>query len=340
MARRILCVRLSAIGDVINTLPAVSALRRCEPEARIGFVVEDKAKDVVVGHPDIDEVFVFPKKRWRRALKTPWGFFRALREARAYVGKIRSRGYDVALDFQGTLKGALHSWLSGAAMRVGFSRGHAYECNQIFSTVQVTPPSRHMHRVEKFLCLLKPLGIKFDEPPYRLPEDAQARDKVDAFLRSISADGYVVFHPGTSQVGAEKRWPLERYGELARRVVDELRLGVVVTWGPDEIGLARDVRRHSGDRAVLSVRSETILVVAELLRRAKMYVGGDTGPMHLAAACGTPCVALFGPKDPALYRPYGPGHVVISKGVPSSMDEIQVDEVFRAMRSRLEGSRP
>jgi len=270
----------------------------------------------------------------------PAGFFRALREVGDYLRGIRSKRYQISLDFQGTLKGALHSWLSGAKTRVGFSRGHTYECNQLFSTVRVTPLSARIHRVEKFLSLLQPLGIRAGDPPYKLPQDAAAREKVDSFLRSVGANGYLVFHPGSSQVGQEKRWPLERYGELARLVVERLGLTVVVTWGPDELAMAKELCRLSGDRAIPSIRSETILVVAELLRRAKLYVGGDTGPMHLAAACGTPCVALFGPKDPTLYRPYGPGHVVISKGVPSTMDSIQVAEVFDAIREKLGARRP
>jgi lipopolysaccharide heptosyltransferase I len=335
MARRILLVRLSAIGDVINTLPAVAAIRSAEPDVRIGYVVEDKAKDVVVGHPDIDEVFVFPKKRWRREIKTPWGFFRALREARAYIARIRARRFDVSLDFQGTLKGALHSWLSGAKTRIGFARGHTYECNQLFSNVRVEPETRRLHRVDKFLSLLQPLGIDGGEGRYRLPEDPAARRKVEAFVDSVGGNGFLVFHPGTSDFAPEKRWGADRYGELARRVVEELGFAVVVTWGPGEEGLAGDVCRASGSRAVASPRSDSILMVAELLRRAKLYVGGDTGPMHLAAACGTPCIALFGPKDPAMYRPYGPGHVVISKGVPSSMESIGVEDVFAAIRARL-----
>lgn len=339
MGRNILVVRLSAIGDVINTLPAVAAIRSAEPEARIGFVVEDKAKDVVIGHPDIDEVFVFPKKRWRRAIKSPWGLFQALREVRAHIASIRASRFDVAIDFQGTLKGALHSWLSGAKTRIGFARGHAYECNHLFSNVRVVPATRRLHRVEKFLSLLEPLGIARREGSYRLPENRVSQGKVDAFVSSIGGNGFLVFHPGTSDFAPEKRWAPDRYGELARRVANELGLAVVVTWGPGEERLAAEVVRASGGQAVASPRTDSILMVAELLRRAKLYVGGDTGPMHLAAACGTPCVALFGPKDPAIYRPYGPGHVVISKGVPSSMDEIGVEEVFEAIRTQL-GLRP
>lgn len=343
MGRSILLIRLSAIGDVINTLPAVAAIRKAEPDARIGFVVEDKAKDVVVGHPDVDDVFIFPKKRWRRAIRTPWGLFQVLREVRAHISAIRGRRFDVALDFQGTLKGALHSWLSGAKMRVGFARGHTYECNQLFSNVRVAPATRRLHRVDKFLALLEPLGIQArkGEGVYRLPESPASRRTVDGFLASIGGNGFLVFHPGTSDFAPEKRWLTDRYGELARRVTVDLGLGVVVTWGPGEERLAEEVVRASGGRAVASPRSESILMVAELLRRAKLYVGGDTGPMHLAAACGTPCIALFGPKDPAIYRPYGSGHVVISKGVPSSMESIGVEDVFQAIRTRLGlGQRP
>lgn len=342
MPRRILFVRLSAIGDVINALPAVAALRRAEPDAVIDFAVEDKAKDVVLGHPLIDRVVVFPKKRWNRAIRTPAGFFRALREAGDYVRDLRTRRYDVSIDCQGTLKGALHSFLSGAPMRIGFTRKHSYEANTWFSTIQVEPPAGRPHRVEKFLSLLRPLGLDGTGAAYALPEDAESRARVRAYLEEAGIDGYVILHPGTSDFAPEKRWPAERYGELAQRVVSELGLRVLVTWGPGERPLADAVCRRSGGQALRAPQTRSLMELAELIRRARAFVSADTGPMHLAAACGTPCVALFGPKDPALYGPYGTGHTVITKGrdgAPAPMESIAVEEVFGALSERLRTAR-
>jgi ADP-heptose:LPS heptosyltransferase len=181
--------------------------------------------------------------------------------------------------------------------------------------------------------------MKKDGACYRLPENPKSRERVDRFLARTGANGYVVIHPGTSGFAVEKRWDTDRFGELARRIVDESELRVFVTWGPDERGMAEEVSARSGGRAVPALATGSLLDLAELIRRASLFVSGDTGPMHLAAACGTPCIALFGPKDPEIYRPYGEGHLVIHKGrngEPVSMDSISVDEVFEAVQERLQ----
>lgn len=309
---RILLIRLSAIGDVINTLPAVSAIRRAYPDAYLAFAVEDKAKDVIMGHPDIDRVFVFPRKRWSRnpRLHEMWGYLRSIRAER----------FDVSLDFQGNLKGAVHTMAGGAPRRIGFARGHCYEMNYLFTNVHVEPPGRRIHRVRKFASLLGGLGISPEPGPYRIPRTDEAVRRVDTFLRASNVDGYVIVHPGTSEFGKEKRWPPERFARLVERIRRELRMEVIATWGPGERALAESIG------GILSMKT-TLMDLAELARRAKLFVSCDTGPMHLAAACGTRCVALFGPKDPAVYGPWGEGHRVIYKPV----QEITVDEVFAAV---------
>ncbi len=167
--QKILLIRLSAVGDVINTLPAVAAVRASFPKAHIAFVVEDKAKDVVVGHPDLDEVIVFPRKRWSKHLWNPIRLVRTVSEASGYLGAIREKAFDVVVDFQGNLKGAMHSWLSGVAVRIGFARGHTMELNHWFSTIRVAPYSENINRVDKFLALLQPLGVAPSLGRYRLP---------------------------------------------------------------------------------------------------------------------------------------------------------------------------
>ncbi len=338
---RVLVVRLSAIGDVINTLPAVSLLRSARPHVFLGFAVEDRARDLVVGHPLIDRVHVFPRRRWRSMLGTPdpRGWRALLREVRAYVGEIRAERYDIVLDVQGNLKGAVHALASGAARRIGFARGHDRELNHLLSTEQVTPPADRPHRVEKFASLLGALGIEGEPGPYVLPQDPEARPRIDLYLteQRLTTGGFVVLHPGTSEHGAEKRWPPERFAELARLLDGRLGRQVVVTWGPGEEELARRVCEEAGGAARLGPRTSSLLELAELLRRADAFVSADTGPMHLAAAVGTTCVALFGPKDPAVYRPWGAGHVVLrgSGSGRASMLAIGAEEVCAAVASRL-----
>jgi lipopolysaccharide heptosyltransferase I len=335
---RVLLVRLSAIGDVVNTLPAVSLLRRARPDVFLGFAVEDRARDVIAGHPLIDRVHVFPRRRWRALLgrPDPRGWATLVREVRAYAAELRAERYDAVLDVQGNLKGAVHALACGAPRRIGFARGYDYELNHLLSTEQVTPPADRPHRVEKFASLVRALGVEGEPGAYVLPDDPDARRRVEQYLTEerLAPGAFVVVHPGTSDHGADKRWPAERFAALARLVRERLARDVVVTWGPGEEDLARAVCGAAGGAARLGPRTASLLELAELVRRAAVFVSADTGPMHLAAAVGTTCVALFGPKDPAVYRPYGPRHVVLrgsATGGGASMLAIASDEVCAAV---------
>ena len=169
---RILFIRLSAVGDVINTLPALEALRRGLPNAFIGYVVEDRAHDLISRHPSVDRVHLYRRKRWARYLYQPANWWNMYEEFSAFFHEIRREQYSVALDFQGNLKGAMHGLFSGARRRVGFSRGHCKENNFFFNNEHVTPPgaTEKINRVEKFLSLVGHLGVPVTSASYRLPE--------------------------------------------------------------------------------------------------------------------------------------------------------------------------
>jgi lipopolysaccharide heptosyltransferase I len=332
--RSLLLMRLSAIGDVVNTLPAVSAVRMAFPRARIGYLVEDKARDLVLGHPDLDETIVFPRARWTSRALRPATWF----EVRSYVRSLRAGRFDALVDFQGNLKGGIHAALSGIPLRIGFARGHCREGSERFTNVHVAPPSERVLRAKKFLSLLGPLGIANPEIVWRLPPRTQSRKSVAEFLRGIGWEegGYVVVHPGTSARGKAKRWPMERFTELARRIEQELGFGVVVAWGPGERSMAEGIADGSGARLAMETRS--LLDLAELLERAALYVGADSGPLHLASAVACPSVALFGPKDPAIYAPCNPRSRVVQKpGIDGTagMLPIEVCDALAAIRELL-----
>ncbi|MFM7737611.1 MAG: glycosyltransferase family 9 protein, partial [Alphaproteobacteria bacterium] len=208
------------------------------------------------------------------------------------------------------------------------------------ATERVVPPADRPHRVEKFASLARALGAAAGPLEFRLPESAPARRRVDEALAAAGvAPGFVCLHPGTSDRGEAKRWAPARFGALAAELQARRGVDVLVTWGPGEEGLAREVERASGGAARPAPATGSLLELAEVLRRARLFVSGDTGPMHLAAACGTRCVALFGPKDPAVYRPWGEGHVVLRgpgrDGRLPSMDEIEVPAVADAVLGLL-----
>ncbi len=326
--RRILLVRLSALGDVVNTLPSLSALREAYPSVHLGFAVEDRCAGVVEGHPAVDSVHVYPRRRWDRMRRRPWLWLDLLAEAWTYLRGIRGQDYDVVLDFQGNLKGALHSRFSGAGVRVGYARGYCKEGNWLFSNRRAEPATPRQNRVEKFLGLLAPLGVFPRAIRYQLPEPASSRDRVAAWLRGegLAPGAYAVLHPGTSEAGRLKRWPAERFAEVARGLPGPS----VVTWGPSERALAGEVVAASGGAARLGPETSSLTDLSELLRAARLFVGADSGPLHLASAAGTPSVALFGPKDPAVYAPWNPRSRVLYR--PGRVDEISAAEVVAAAR--------
>jgi len=337
---RILFIRLSAVGDVINTLPALEALRRGLPDAFIGYVVEDRAHDLITRHPSVDRVHLYHRRRWARYLRQPIHWWSLYEEFSTFLHEIRHEQYTVALDFQGNLKGAMHGLLSGARRRVGFSRGHCKENNYFFNNEHVTPPggTEKINRVEKFLSLVDHLGVPVSSASYRLPETRDGRARVDAFLAANGLKRYAAIHPGTSDFGALKRWKPERFAALAERIGKQSGIRPIVTWGPGERSLAEEIVAGSGGQALLAMETKNILDLAELIRSASIYIGCDSGPLHLSSAVGTPSVALFGPKDPRTYGPYNPHHRIVLKGDlgQGSMEAITVDDAFAAVQDLLD----
>jgi len=309
-ARRIGLVRLSALGDVVNTLPALTALRRARPDAHIAWIVETAAAGLLEGHPFLDDVIVVNRKEWEASLFRPRRLPGVLGEVRRLAARLRGAELDAVIDFQGNLRSATVAWMTRAPVRVGLGRGHAKELSHLLANVVVELPPRPLHRVERALGMLRALGLKVAESRPLVPSSEAERERVGAFLEEagIGSGPFAIIHPGTSRFGSYKQWPLERWAEVARRLAREADLPVVVTRGPGEVEAARTV----ADGAGASVAPELSLKgLGELCRRCRLFLSVDTGPMHLASAVGAPVVALFGPKDPYLYGPYfGPSEIV------------------------------
>lgn len=328
---RVLVIRLSAVGDVINTLPTLCALRQGYPNAFIGWIVEDRAYDLIRGHPAVDRVHLFPRRRWVRH----WWW--ALGEMPRFLREVHRERYDLAIELQGNLKGGVHALMSGVRRRIGFSREHCKEMSHLFTNVHVTPPGERINRVDKFLSIAAYLGAPVNGAAYRLPESPESVRRVDAWLASEGLDRYVVIHPGTSEFGKAKRWLPERFSALAEKIGLETGLRSVITWGPGEQELAQEIAAGSR-HAVLSTQTRSILDLAEIIRKAALFIGCDSGPLHLSSAVATPSVALFGPKDPQIYGPYNPNHRVVWKPEANgnAMAAISVDDAFSAVRELLE----
>lgn len=209
--KKILIVRLSAIGDVVNTLPAATVLRETYPDAYIAWVVEDKAKDIIEGNPLLDDVFVLQRSRWQHLLKNPITFIKGLKEIKHSIENIRRRKFDVVFDFHGNLRSGLITSSSGGRLRVGFDRFASKEGNFLFTNRKVHIANHKIKRTGKFLSLLKSFSLDTPrrETDIYVPEETKAN--VDRFLNNIEGGGACCCDPSRSQqvrriqkVGGEK----------------------------------------------------------------------------------------------------------------------------------------
>lgn len=319
---RVLVVRLSALGDVVHALPVLPVLRRELPGARIDWLVEDRAAALLADRPELDRVVVFPRRELRILRGRPRAWVGRIR---AFVADLRRGRYDVSLDLQGNLKSGALARLSGARHRYGLDRRAAREGNHLFSTRRALPPAGARHRVQRNLALLGAMlgrAAAWVDPGLAEAPGASAAARARLEAAGLDAEGgYAVLHPGTSAFGAFKRWPPDRFADLARSIAAR-GLPVVVTAPPGEVSLARAVCDGADGKACL-LDVEGLDVLGEVMRGARVVVAADTGPLHLAALAGTPVVGLFGPKDGAVYGPWGRGRT----GVPGPLAVVSRDDV-------------
>jgi len=334
---RALVVRLSSIGDVVHTLPALAALRAHGWDA--GWVVEPPSLPLLRDNPFVDQAVATPRARAFR-----------LGEARGALRALRESHYEVALDFQGLWKSAAWARLAGARRVLGYDRHwRREEASVLLVPERVTPPPTLVHVIDKNLALLAPLGIEaVGLREFPLPMSPEAVDRVDRGLAALGAPDFAILNAGGGW--PSKLWPPERFGEVARGL-RALGLASIVTWGPGEEALAERVVAAS-DGAAVSSFPTTLLDFVELARRARLVIAADTGPLHLACAVQAPVVALFGPTDPARNGPFSALDLVVRR-VPSCapcyrrgcprhvgiMEEIAATEVLAAAERRLAAAR-
>lgn len=326
---KIALVKLSSLGDVIHALPVANALRRQFPHAALTWIVEAREFAVLKDHPDLDAVVPVDTRLWRRLIREPAGVREVGQKLSRLTQRIRRAQFDVAIDLQGLVKSGLLTAYTGAPLRIGFALSYCREpLNALFTTHRVRPASHAVHVVEQCLSLLEPLGVRREPPVFRLPSDPEAERRINEFLAEQGVkprDRLVALNPGAGRPA--KRWPAEHFGRLAERLAVEAGAQVLLLWGPDEERIARAVASTMNARPFLAP-STTIPELSALLRRASLVVAGDTGPLHLAAALGTPSIGLYGPTRAARNGPYGV-HCRSLESLNGSVASISPDEVFR-----------
>ena len=333
----VLIVRLGALGDVVHTIPAAAALRSAFPDARIDWLVDVRHRDMVDLVEGVDRVVPL-------ARSTVAGWIEAVKELR------RAR-YDVALDFQGLMKSAVFARASGASRVIGFSIWHLREKtarpfysetdNRATAHAQTDRDAEHV--VRKNLRLLETIGVHDDRIVFPL---ARVESPAIAAVQGlVEGRPFALLNPGAAW--PNKRWPPERFGEVATFLRDVRGLESVVLWGPGEGALARAVVEASMGAAHVAPAT-TIADLVALSREAALMISGDTGPLHIAAAAGTPVVALFGPTNPGRNGPWSPNDVAIARydacdchyerrchDATWCLGEVSVAEVTAAIQQRL-----
>ncbi|MEE8142917.1 MAG: glycosyltransferase family 9 protein [Planctomycetota bacterium] len=309
-----LILRLSALGDVLHSLPALEALRQLWPTARFDWVAESLAASVLEGHPSLCRLLCFPRKRWQARLRhlRQWGA--VAEEWQQFYSNLRQERYDLLIDFQGNARSTLLGTTARWRRKITHHRTETQDLARWWPALRPPTPSGNVHRVEKNLHLVRALGWEGSAPPGRLPEFAEERARLQG---SGLAPSPVVLHPFVSAFGRFKEWPAQFYVELAIQLA-ERDWPVVITWARGDHDAAQGIVESCHGAAALAPPSNSLREVAALLTLARAVVAADTGILHLAALAGRPVVGLYGPKDPRRYGPWTPQKRVLRGAVPCS----------------------
>jgi len=297
--RNILAIKLRYLGDVLLATPTLHALKVAFPEARLTVLVNRGTDDILRGNPHVDEIL-------------PLGRGSILQQSR-FILDIRRRRFDTVVDLTDGDRAAFLTWISGARVRIGFNdeqrwTGHCY--------TTVVTGGAGAHRIERDLAALAPLGIEARDriPQIWLgPEDVARVDQLAVQLGLAKDRSWVVIQPGARYWF--KAWPPQRFAEVADRLHDRFGCQVLVAGSPQEAALTQAVVDHAKSPLLSIAGRSDVRMLAALLKRSTLFIGNDTGAMHIAAAVGTPLVGLFGPSNPLEWGPRGGRAETIYKGL-------------------------
>lgn len=293
-ARRFLIARMSAIGDTVLTLPVACALRHEYPNAYIAWVVERKSSAMVLNHPCLDDVFTLER-----------GWFASGRKRRALRARLRACNFDVSIDCQSVTKSAFACWLSGAALRIGCRGKYGAEFSTLLNNHLLEPTSSHL--TDRSLELLKPLRIVAPPVQWNLSTDETAETAAAHMLAAMGlTSSFAIINPGATW--NSKLWEMKRFAAAARYLGVSHALRTLVVWGDEqELVAAKNIVDAASPHAVVAPRT-SLQELAAIIRRGRLFVSSDTGPLHMAVAVGTPSIGLYGATRPEDCGPYGEPH--------------------------------
>lgn len=348
--KKLLIVRLGSMGDVIHALPAVAALRQAIPYIDLGWIIEERWAELLCApgtercgirsdqRPLVDCIYPANTRAWRSSMFSS----NTRSEVRAIKHALREARYGAVVDFQGAIKSAIIARWAKAPI-YGFAAPRE-KIARYFYSQKIAISGKHV--IEQNLELAEAVAQhKLNMPSPLLPRHGASDLKINAWLQKNNISRFALINPGAGW-GA-KQWPAERYGEVARQL-DSDGVHCVINFGPDEKRLAELVEQTSG--GVTHSMQCSITELIALTRRAALFIGGDTGPLHLAAALQIPVVAIFGPTDPARNGPFATTNIILRSdasttsyshhdGTDEGLMQITAQQVLNAAHDLLQGAR-
>jgi lipopolysaccharide heptosyltransferase I len=301
--RRILIIKPSAIGDVVHALPILNLLRRTWPDAHIAWLVTPACANLIEGHPMLNEVILFERRKLGRGWREP----KAAAGLFAFMKRLRGENFDLVLDLQGLFRSGWFARATRAPVRIGFK--NAREFSPLFYTHRVDVGTTEQHAIDRYLKMAASLGC--GDSPVEFPFHVTDDDRRHVGSLVPVNRPYAVLIPGTNW--ATKRWPIERFAALAKVLRERRGFAIVAAGSPDEARLADQVGAD-----VNAAGRTTLRQLVALLERASLVVANDSGPMHIAAALGRPLVTPFGPTNPVRTGPYRRSDTVVRLDIPCS----------------------
>ncbi len=307
---KVLIVKVSALGDVVHALPVLAYLHSASQDMQIDWLVEQAFAPFLEDHPLINNLYRLNIKAWRKS-----GLLASVRDTFGIIKDVRKMQYDCVLDLQGNAKSGLFTLTSGSKLRFGFDQQSARESLNLLATNRkVSLGEIDFHISDRSLAIAKVAFPEGTDPQEAgpLPVNNEAQLEVEKKLAAVDFvdPSLIVLHYGTTWV--TKHWPLISWQSLAKRLIDELGIRPVLTWGNDkELAAVQSIQHECNDQAIIWPRGDLKGLTA-LLARADLVVGGDTGPIHIAAAVGTSTVSIFLVTDPRRNAPRGRDHSYVA----------------------------
>ena len=350
--RSILIVKLSAIGDVVHTLPLLEVLRKNLPDARIDWLIEEEASEIIKGHAALNRVIVSRRKLWQKNFVGSGRRPAILKEIISFLKELRSEHYDLVIDIHGLFKSGLLTGLARGRRKIGFT--WAREGSTLFLS---EPPffedQYRQHAIERYLKTVNILGCDVASWNGRIPVDDSHRKTMDRLFRKNDLNGKRIAAINPMAKWDTKLWEPDRFSRLADRILEELGMRVLFTGSKHDQPIIQEICSGMRNEGAVNLAGQIGLKeLASLYTRCDVLITTDTGPMHIAAAMNCPVIALFGPTAPWRTGPYGNGHKVIREDLGCSpcfkktcshktcMKGITVGRVFYALMKQLDHKAP